>query len=385
MESYVVITILSILSLGVLSILIWENDRIDKNSKWTFYLTYIVIALAALAEMLGIVFNGNRDIPIWLIKIVKLFDYILTPLVGGALILHMKDKTIVKYILYGILIFNTLFQIVSIFTGWVLEVNADHIYSHGKLYFIYAILYFSLIVLIIIEYILYGRKFQKQNRLSLYFIISLLIAGIIIQEFTPFKVRTIYISMTFSVILLYVHFIEFKQVSMNEQIQQQQYKIDTDFLTGVYSRAAYSDDLKYLNETQIPKNLAVFLIDINGLKKVNDLYGHEAGDELICGACECIKDVFGYNGKIYRIGGDEFVVFKKMDKDDAILSIGDLNMKTAEWKGKFSDNLSVSAGCALSIEHPELSMEELTKIADKEMYKSKNEYYRRNGLDRRRY
>ena len=191
--------------------------------------------------------------------------------------------------------------------------------------------------------------------------------------------------MTISAVLLFVHFIEFKQISMDDQIQQQQSKIDTDFLTGVYSRAAYSDALKFYEENQIPKNLAVFLIDINGLKKVNDSFGHEAGDELICGASECIKDTYGHDGRIYRIGGDEFVVFKKMDKNDALLSIGDLHSRTSEWRGKYYDNLSVSAGCALAIEYPNLTVEELMKIADREMYRAKTEYYIKNGLDRRRY
>ena len=384
-QYYTVITILSIFTLFVLSILIWENDRIRHSSKWTFYLTYGLIAFSAIAEWLGLLLNGNPGAPIWAIRFVKFLDYTATPLAGGALVIHMRDKTFVKYILGGVLIANVIFQIVSAFSGWMVVVDEQHFYSHGPLYFVYTIFYFLVIALVIIEYVLYGRKFRRQNRLSLYFIILFLIVGICMQEFFGLNVRTVYISMTISAVLLFVHFIEFKQISMDDQIQQQQSKIDTDFLTGVYSRAAYSDALKFYEENQIPKNLAVFLIDINGLKKVNDSFGHEAGDELICGASECIKDTYGHDGRIYRIGGDEFVVFKKMDKNDALLSIGDLHSRTSEWRGKYYDNLSVSAGCALAIEYPNLTVEELMKIADREMYRAKTEYYIKNGLDRRRY
>ena len=51
-------------------------------------------------------------------------------------------------------------------------------------------------------------------------------------------------------------------------------------------------------------NFVVFLIDINGLKVVNDTLGHEAGDELICGAAACITSTFKDKGNTYRIGGD---------------------------------------------------------------------------------
>ncbi|MCR5741555.1 MAG: diguanylate cyclase [Gammaproteobacteria bacterium] len=46
------------------------------------------------------------------------------------------------------------------------------------------------------------------------------------------------------------------------------------------------------------------LFDINGLKTENDTIGHEAGDELICGSAECMKNAFSRHGKIYRVGGD---------------------------------------------------------------------------------
>ncbi|MBR5705734.1 MAG: diguanylate cyclase, partial [Deltaproteobacteria bacterium] len=57
-----------------------------------------------------------------------------------------------------------------------------------------------------------------------------------------------------------------------------------------------------------PEDLAVFSIDVNGLKTVNDSLGHDAGDELIRGAADCISAAFGQTGKCYRTGGDEFVV-----------------------------------------------------------------------------
>ena len=66
-------------------------------------------------------------------------------------------------------------------------------------------------------------------------------------------------------------------------------------------------------------------MDLNGLKKANDTLGHSAGDELICAAANCMKFAFASYGKIYRIGGDEFVVLiqESVSDIDSILQMFD--------------------------------------------------------------
>ena len=56
-------------------------------------------------------------------------------------------------------------------------------------------------------------------------------------------------------------------------------------------------------------------MDVNGLKKVNDQLGHDAGDELLKGASSCISRCFGSYGKAYRTGGDEFIAIVDHGKD----------------------------------------------------------------------
>ena len=51
----------------------------------------------------------------------------------------------------------------------------------------------------------------------------------------------------------------------------------------------------------------IVMADVNSLKAINDLYGHDKGDEFIKGACKIICDTYSHSS-IYRIGGDEFVV-----------------------------------------------------------------------------
>lgn len=168
-----------------------------------------------------------------------------------------------------------------------------------------------------------------------------------------------------------------QQVKMDEKLNEQSVKISIDPLTGVFSRFAYNDMMESYNN-QAPEDFVAFLIDINGMKVVNDTLGHEAGDELICGAADCIMKAVGNKGRTFRIGGDEFVVFGTMKKEQADETFLEMNRIITSWSGEKVKSLSVSAGYALASEFTGYSIEDLTKEADKAMYEQKKEFYRRN-------
>ena len=82
-----------------------------------------------------------------------------------------------------------------------------------------------------------------------------------------------------------------------------------DALTLVKNKAAYEEKAEEI-DSKIAGGLAVFAIimaDLNGLKELNDRYGHDKGDQYIKGSCEMISDVFSHS-PVFRIGGDEFVI-----------------------------------------------------------------------------
>lgn len=168
-----------------------------------------------------------------------------------------------------------------------------------------------------------------------------------------------------------------QQVKMDKKLNEQSVKISIDPLTGVFSRFAYNDVMESY-DNQAPEDFVAFLIDINGLKVVNDTLGHEAGDELICGAADCIMKAVGNKGRTFRIGGDEFVVFGTMKKEQAEETLMEMDRIITSWSGEKVKNLSVSAGYALASEFTGYSIEDLTKEADKAMYEQKKEFYRRN-------
>lgn len=379
---YTSIILLSFLSLGILCILVHENSQISKSDKHMYYITYIVIGVSALAEWTGNQMNGNESINPNLLRFVKCCDYILTPAAGGALIAQMKLHNRWTKVLIGILIANTVFQCISFFTDWMIIIDASNHYRHGSLYVVYMLIYLAIIAIVVIQSLNYGRSFRRQNKFSLYSIIAMVILGISMQEIFGGDIKTSYISLTIGAILMFIHFTDFSQQTSEEHIIEQQIQISTDVLTGLLSRHAYSQALAAFSEN-VPAKLAAFSIDINGLKKTNDTLGHKAGDELICGAADCILKVFGDKGKCFRTGGDEFIVLTEADRAQADELLLKLENETKRWRGKEVKSLSLSAGYALAADHEGCSCEMLVREADMKMYDEKRAYYQANGRDRR--
>ena len=170
---------------------------------------------------------------------------------------------------------------------------------------------------------------------------------------------------------------------IKERVEKEKliYTSNTDELTKCFNRHAYETDI---NNLDLNMEWIYISMDLNGLKHANDSYGHAAGDELICAASDCMKNSFGQYGKVYRIGGDEFVVVitKNIGQFEEVLKIFERSVE--EWHGKHVDSMTVSYGYVFSSEKKWNSVYDIAKAADKRMYESKANFYREKERDRRK-
>jgi len=381
---YTLVTAICCFALFALCVLVRDNDRLRREDKRLFYLTYLLIAVSAMAEWLGVWLDGREGLPQWPLLLAKCADYVLTPLAGGTLVGQMRLRNRWHRALMGILAFNALFQIFACPFGWMVKIDAGNHYSRGPLYGVYIAVYVAVIAIIAIEFVLYGKTFRRQNRHSLYVTMLLVLLGIGLHEAFGKECRTVYLSLTGAAMLLFIHFAEFSQLKTDDFVAYQRTQLSTDPLTGLQSRYSYVQTLKeYDSAAGLPDDLAAFVVDINWLKEVNDTEGHEAGDELIQGTARCIEKAFGRYGHCYRTGGDEFVVLANLDRGKAGEALEGLAREAGAWTGARVRTLSVSAGFAHAADHPGLTCRELVDAADREMYAQKTEYYRASGHDRR--
>ena len=171
-------------------------------------------------------------------------------------------------------------------------------------------------------------------------------------------------------------------VKLAERIVAEQDNSIMDIMTGVFNRRAYEDDINGYLQKGVPGSLTYIGIDINGLKDMNDGCGHEAGDRLIIGVACCLNECFGEDGKVYRIGGDEFAAILEDEHRgaDQLLTIFEKSMR--DWSEHNGQKISASFGCVSASEFPEKNIVELARDVDERMYLKKALYYKENGSER---
>lgn len=147
-----------------------------------------------------------------------------------------------------------------------------------------------------------------------------------------------------------------------------------DHLTGLYNRRYLDDAVKRL-DVSINYPFAVLVVDVNGLKLINDSYGHEAGDSVLIKAAELLRLSCREDSIIARTGGDEFVVLHPHTDAVEAEAITTGIMAASDRNRTDPIIVSLAAGHAVKIDSSE-DFAEILKIADSNMYRNKIEQSR---------
>ena len=144
----------------------------------------------------------------------------------------------------------------------------------------------------------------------------------------------------------------------------------TDSLTGALNRVAYKKDILIFDEEK-PQEFSCIYIDVNELHIRNNKYGHAAGDEMLIYIANSLKEVF-FGHRIYRMGGDEFLVFTKDIEPEKIKQ--NINIFIEKLKMK---EYNVAIGT--SYRNQNINCEEMVREAEIRMYEAKAQYYQNKG------
>lgn len=166
-----------------------------------------------------------------------------------------------------------------------------------------------------------------------------------------------------------------------EQVREDNAELDikakTDVMTGIYNRRGFLEETKKVFQKQIKADLPVgflMFIDLDNLKSINDVFGHEEGDFAICQAVRLVKNCIRANDIFARIGGDEFVVAALSKEIPAIEKLVKNIKQAAKTFNESSDkpyNVEMSIGIHFFSTSEPVSIAHVLDMADEALYEDK--------------
>lgn len=364
------------------------------------FLAFICIVLSVLITVTQVYFMSQTSNKKWDLLYLAAFAFLLglwrITDMKTAPILFSKNPMVLGYITIGSLFLCSLFlqlfvstffskkrgnqllivSLVSttiVFAVWILQVTGISEFK-SLLSISHVLLIVSLVNVFIFSILSKKDTGHKPNALRgrLFIILGI---GIIID------IACYYIfSSSSSVIFALLAFIAYTLVVFVTSILETTRKAQLDSPTGLLNKSRWNELMQnvHLDEDVI----GMVMIDLNDLKIVNDLYGHEVGDQMIYDFSKILKESFPPSCAICRWGGDEFVIMTE-NKDTEKLEqyIENLDNAVIKYNSDLTRRyLSFAVGYCISTDYPEADHTELLKIADSKMYSHKNKIKKGLGL-----
>ncbi len=148
------------------------------------------------------------------------------------------------------------------------------------------------------------------------------------------------------------------------------YLSNHDYLTGLYNRRFFTQSYKDLNQmARYP--LGVMMVDVNGLKIINDAFGHNIGDVVLKEVSNILNQSTRKQDIACRIGGDEFAVLLPDIKKDELENIKEVIRNKAKHIKIRNVNLSLAIGYEIKSEMVDDGLDKILKSAENNMYRHK--------------
>lgn len=180
-------------------------------------------------------------------------------------------------------------------------------------------------------------------------------------------------SIIFFIVLFFIIYIIAKIIENNHKALLNMAK--TDILTGLPNRRGFEESIKKIIENRnCNMNCYVFVFDIDNFKKVNDMFGHIVGDEVIFNIGKSVQGCLEGDSKVFRWGGDEFagyILGEQKTMEETVNKIYNSIRRNAEFQ-KYKTTISMG----ITLLHEADTVETIVKRADKALYVAKE-----NGKD----
>lgn len=158
-------------------------------------------------------------------------------------------------------------------------------------------------------------------------------------------------------------------IALMHRTQQIHFLSYHDELTGLYNRRYFEEELRRL-DTRRQRPLSLILGDLNGLKSLNDLYGHHEGDRALKAMGDVLRSTCRQEDIIARWGGDEFIILLPQTDQTTTEEIMSRIQSSCERVDYLKLPLSISLGAATKTSDSQ-SVDQMVLTADQRMYQDK--------------
>ena len=338
-----------ILILGAFIVILFITSFSNRKTTVRYLLLLASIFLLSIVVFMEFYIqpvDENRTIRLVLMAV----RYSATPFIIAMLIrVLIKRQSYLVFIPAALLL---VINIISIFTGIVFGLNEANTLTRGPLGYLPYIMCGLYMALLIALLVIRSNK-RWIEIVPIIFLSVALISGVVF----PFVFGKQFSEMFCTIIAasFFIYYV-FTILELTKK----------DGLTGVLNREAY-----YIETRRDYKDItAIISLDMNGLKTINDTYGHAAGDEALITLALCFSKAVRVRQSVYRMGGDEFVIVcRKTSKENVEAIVKRINDYVSQTK------YSCSIGYSYH-EEGTINLEELLKESDKKMYSCKSDYYK---------
>lgn len=258
------------------------------------------------------------------------------------------------------MIVNVFISLASVFWPLYFSVDNNNVYSRSNIYFLSIVLQYSYLIAAILMVVLNKRKIQHDKFYPLAFFAILPMIGGLIQAFN-YGLLLIWPLIAFSIYIAFV-FIQSRVIS-------------TDYLTGLMNKGAFENYIENLKTTNNKnQRLAAVVMDLDGLKTINDKFGHHIGDEALQSFAHMITLSFNKKDYIARFGGDEFVLvtyvnsLAEIERSNQVLIE---NIKSLNEEEILPVELKFSLGYDIYDERIDSTVKQFLERIDQLMYQNK--------------
>lgn len=336
-----------------------RNTTVNKYSKRYFLIAVAIDIIILINEALAILtFWGDNFV---LQNITSGLSFILAPFLPYFIIMmNLKEMKFTQKIMLIPALLNVLLVITTPHTHLLFYITENGLYIRGSLFWISWVLcafYFSFVVTTSFQKY---READYYDKLFLAAILIMVVIGVALQVISP-EIMSMWPTVAVALQIYYIFELEMT------------HKYDA--LTGAWNRNAYTDRVNSLNALS---DYSVVVCDLNNLKMVNDIYGHEAGDKYIMHSATILKESFYGIGSVYRIGGDEFCIIAEgnvFSKLDARLNKMHAFLENANKNHYIPVTMSIAYGFEHHLPGSATTYDKIFEAADQKMYDLKKKQH----------